>query len=225
MVTNDKRIRIMTGHYGSGKSEFSMNYVVKLREMVSGKVALADMDVVNVYFRTREKKAFLESLDIIPMGSSIEATSLDVPAISAQVKTPMNDSSYNYVIDLDGDNVGAKVIAGYRDLIKDGDYDLFFVVNANREKTQTAQEVIDYIAIIENASKLKVTGLVNNTHMIWDTTVDDILKGQEVVKDVSKALNIPVKYNTCIETLVDQLPEGLEGEIFPIKLYMRQDWM
>lgn len=215
----------MTGHYGSGKSEFAMNYVVKLRETVTGKVALADMDVVNVYFRTREKKDLMESLDIIPIGSSIEASSLDVPAISAFVKTPMHDKSYNYVIDLGGDNVGAKVIAGYKEHIEDGDYDLFFVVNANREKTQTAQEVIDYIKIIENASKLKVTGLVNNTHMIWDTTVDDILKGYGVVKEVSDALNIPVKYNTCIESLVDQVPEGLDGEIFPIKMYMRQEWM
>ncbi|MCG4470884.1 ATP-binding protein, partial [Lawsonibacter sp. DFI.6.74] len=88
-----KRIRIITGHYGSGKSEFAINYVTKLRKLVTGKVALSDLDVVNVYFRTREKKELLKSLDIIPIDSSIHAPNLDVPAISAQVMTPMNDKS------------------------------------------------------------------------------------------------------------------------------------
>ena len=91
MITNDKRIRIITGHYGSGKSEFAMNYVVKLRDMVSGKVAIADLDVVNVYFRTREKKELMKSLGIQPIDSSINAPTLDLPAVSAEVMSPMVD--------------------------------------------------------------------------------------------------------------------------------------
>lgn len=180
MINNDKRIRIITGHYGSGKSEFAINYVTKLRKLVTGKVALSDLDVVNVYFRTREKKELLKSLDIIPIDSSIHAPNLDVPAISAQVMTPMNDKSYNYVVDLGGDNVGARVMGRFSDLIEENDYDMFCVVNANREKTQTSQEVIEYIKAIEKASKLKVTGLINNTHLLKSTTVEDVLRGQEV---------------------------------------------
>ncbi|MDR0879080.1 MAG: ATP-binding protein [Clostridioides sp.] len=225
MITGDKRIRVITGHYGSGKSEFSMNYVVKLREMVEGKVALADMDVVNVYFRTREQSEFLESIGVEPISSSVNAPTLDIPAISAKVKTPMNDDSYSYVIDLGGDNVGARVLAGYRGLIKDGDYDFLCVVNANREKTQDLQQVMDYIKILEENSKLKVTGLVNNTHMIHDTTTEDIMRGYELCKEVSDKTGIPLKYNTCIENLVDELPADMDGEIFPINLYMRPDWL
>ena len=77
MVSNDKRIRIMIGHYGSGKSEFAMNYVTKLREEIDGKIALSDLDVVNVYFRTREKMNLLKSLIILPIDSSIDAPTLD----------------------------------------------------------------------------------------------------------------------------------------------------
>ncbi|GAA3654730.1 ATP-binding protein [Asaccharospora irregularis] len=225
MINNDKRIRIITGHYGSGKSEFAINYVTKLRKLVTGKVALSDLDVVNVYFRTREKKELLKSLDIIPIDSSIHAPNLDVPAISAQVMTPMNDKSYNYVVDLGGDNVGARVMGRFSDLIEENDYDMFCVVNANREKTQTSQEVIEYIKAIEKASKLKVTGLINNTHLLKSTTVEDVLRGQEVVREVSKELNIPIKYVACLEHLVEELPKDLEGEIFPISLYMRETWM
>jgi hypothetical protein len=225
MLTNDKRIRIITGHYGSGKSEVSMNYVTKLRTMSSKKVALADVDIVNVYFRTREKKDLLKSMDILAIDSSINATTLDLPAVSPQVMAPINDKAYDYVIDVGGDNVGARVIGRFSDLIKQHDYDMFCVVNANREKTQTAQEVIEHIKAIEKASNLKVTGLINNTHLIRQTTIDDVLKGQEVAKEVSNKLNIPIKYVACLEKMANDLPENLEGEILPIKLYMREDWM
>lgn len=225
MITNDKRIRIITGHYGSGKSEFSINYVTKLRNLVEGKVALADLDIVNVYFRTREKKELLKSLDIIPIDSSIHAPTLDLPAISAEVMTPLNDKSYNYVIDVGGDNVGARVMGRFSHLIEENGYDMFCVINANREKTQTAQEVIEHIKAIEKASNLKVTGLINNTHLIRSTTVEDILKGQEVANEVSKICNIPIRYVSCLEHLVDELPKDLECEVFPINLFMREDWM
>lgn len=225
MIRDDKRIRIIIGHYGSGKSEFAMNYVTKLRNEVEGKVALSDLDVVNVYFRTREKKDLLNSLDILPIYSSIDAPTLDLPAISPQIMAPITDSSYSYVMDVGGDNVGARVVGRFHELIEKADYDMFCVVNANREYTQSVEDVIGHIRAIEKSSGLKVTGLVNNTHLVRSTTVDDVLKGQKLVEQVSRQYNIPVKYIVCLEELVPQLPEDLEGEIFPIKLYMREAWM
>lgn len=225
MVNKDKRIRIITGHYGSGKSEVAVNYVVQLRKETEDKVALADLDVVNVYFRSRERKEEMKAMGIHPIDSSVDAPSLDLPAVSAEVTAPMNDKSYQYVIDLGGDKVGARVIARFRGSIPDDEYDLFFVVNANRERTQTAEEVMEYIDEIEASSQLKVTGLINNTHMLKATTVEDVLKGQEVSREVSKVRNIPIKYVACLREVANQLPEGLEGEILPIDLYMRDDWM
>jgi len=225
MILNDKRIRIIIGHYGSGKSEFSMNYVTRLRDLVDTKVAISDLDVVNVYFRTREKREFLKDNQILPIDSSVQATTLDLPAVSAQVTAPITDKSYNYVIDVGGDDVGARVLGRFSHLIEGDDYDMFCVVNANREKTQTAQEVINHIKSIEHTSRLKVTGLVNNTHLVRETTIDDIIKGNELVKEVSDLTGIPVRYVTCLESLRPQLPNNIEGEIFPIKLYMRENWM
>ena len=225
MIKDDKRIRLFIGHYGSGKSEVSINYVTRLRELVDGEVALADLDVVNVYFRSREKKDLMKKLGITPIDSSIETTTLDVPAVSAEVMRPLHDSNVNYVLDVGGDNVGGRVVGRFAQHFKSNDYDMFFVVNANREKTQTAKEVLGYIDAIEASSKLKVTGLVNNTHLLRETTVEDIFKGQEVVKEVSKIKNIPIKYVCCLESLVDKLPKDLEGDILPIKLYLREEWM
>lgn len=225
MIKDDKRIRLFIGHYGSGKSEVFINYVTTLRKQVEGEVALADLDVVNVYFRTREKKDLMKELGITPIDSSIETTTLDVPAVSAEIMRPLHDDSVNYVIDVGGDNVGGRVVGRFAKQFEQDDYDMFYVVNANREKTQTAKEVLGYIDAIEASSKLKVTGLVNNTHMLRETTVEDLLKGQEVAREVSKIRNIPIKYVCCLESLVDKLPTDLEGDILPIKLYLREDWM
>lgn len=225
MITNDKRIRIIIGHYGSGKSEFAMNYVTKLREFVDTKVAISDLDVVNVYFRTREKRDFLQSKNILPIDSSVQATSLDLPAVSAQVTAPITDSTYDYVVDVGGDDVGARVLGRFSHLVEEDDYDMFCVVNANREDTQSAEDVIKHIKSIEYTSRLKVTGLINNTHLVRETTIDDVLKGQALVTEVSKLTNIPIKYVTCLQSLIPQLPTDINGEIFPIKLYMRADWM
>lgn len=225
MITNDKRIRIIIGHYGSGKSEFSMNYVTKLRSLVDTNVAISDLDIVNVYFRTREKRDFLQSKNIMPIDSSVQATTLDLPAVSAQVTAPITDKSYDYVIDVGGDDVGARVLGRFSHLIEQGDYEMFCVINANREQTQNANDVIKHIKSIENASKLKVTGLINNTHLVRETTIEDILKGQDLAKEVSKLTNIPIRYVTCLESLIPQLPAPLDGEIFPINLYMRECWM
>lgn len=225
MIKDDKRIRLFIGHYGSGKSEVSINYVTKLREQVEGEVALADLDVVNVYFRSREKKDLMKDLGITPIDSSINTTTLDLPAVSAEIMRPLNDKSVNYVIDVGGDNVGGKVVGRFADQFNSNDYDMFYVVNANREKTQTAKEVLQYIDAIEATSKLKVTGLINNTHMLKETTVEDVLKGQYVAREVSKIRNIPIKYISCLESIVDKLPKDLEGDILPMKLYLREEWM
>ena len=224
MIKDDKRIRLFIGHYGSGKSEVSINYVTKLREQVEGEVALADLDVVNVYFRSREKKDLMKDLGITPIDSSINTTTLDLPAVSAEIMRPLNDKSVNYVIDVGGDNVGGKVVGRFANQFNSNDYDMFYVVNANREKTQTAKEVLQYIDAIEATSKLKVTGLINNTHMLKETTVEDVLKGQYVAREVSKIRNIPIKYISCLESIVDKLPKDLEGDILPMKLYLRE-WM
>ena len=225
MIKDDKRVRLFIGHYGSGKSEVSTNYVTRLREVVDGEVALADLDVVNVYFRTREKKDLMKQLGITPIDSSIQTTTLDVPAVSAEVMRPLHDDKVNYVLDVGGDNVGGRVVGRFAEHFKSDNYDMFFVINANREKTQTANEVLGYIDAIEASSKLKVTGLVNNTHLLRETTVEDVLKGQEVAREVSKIKNIPIKYVCCIENLVDKLPKDLEGDVLPIKMYLREEWM
>ena len=204
-------------------NEYKLIYTEGLE--VDGEVAFADLDIVNVYFRTREKKDELRSMGINPIDSSIETDTLDLPAVSAQIMTPLHNKDTNYVLDVGGDNVGTRVVGRFAEHFVEGEYDMFCVVNANREQTQTAEDVIKFIKSMEASSKLKVTGLINNTHFIRQTTVEYVLKGQKLVKEVSELTNIPIKYVSCLKELVDLLPSDLEGDILPIDLYMREIWM
>ncbi|WP_427339945.1 ATP-binding protein [Caloranaerobacter sp. DY30410] len=223
-MLNDKRIRIITGHYGSGKTEFAVNYAVKLANY-GRKVALADLDVVNPYFRSREKESLLSEMGIKVIGSSINALAADVPAVSAEIFAPLQNESYDVVLDVGGDPVGARALGRYHNYFKEGKYDMFFVINANRPETQEVENTIKYLREIERASRAKVTGLINNTHLLKSTTVEDVLKGQKLAEEVSKKLNIPIKYIVALEHVAKELPSNLKGEIFPITLYMREEWM
>ncbi len=223
-MEQDKRVRIITGHYGSGKTEFSINYVIGLAK--SGKkAAIADLDIVNPYFRSREEKGRMQRLGIrvvAPEGIYINA---DVPAVPADVYTLLQDESYEAVLDVGGDAAGARALGRYYDYLKRIEYEMFIVINANRPSTGSPQAVIEYIEGIEQAARVPATGLVNNTHMLRETTLEDVLRGQKIAEEVYRLRGLPVKYICAIEKIAEQIPKGLMGKVFPIRMYMRPDWL
>ncbi|MEA1975374.1 MAG: ATP-binding protein [Bacillota bacterium] len=227
-MLNDKRVRIIIGHYGSGKTEFAINYAMKLVKKFDNKVALADLDVVNPYFRSRERASELEAagIEVISSAKGNEFNNLNIPMVSAGILKLFQNETIESIIDVGGDSIGARPMVRYKNYLVDGKYDMFAVINRYRDQTSTLEGVVKHIKEIEAVSQAKVTGLINNTHLMRETTVEDVLYGQEIVKEVSKLLNIPIKYVCALESVAKELNnESLDGEIFPIKLYMRPDWM
>ena len=220
----NNRIRIIIGHYGSGKTEFSVNYAIKLKE-VFDKVTLADLDVVNPYFRSRQQEEMLTRKGITVIGSSIKGSGSDLPAVSGGVLGPLQSEDTQVILDVGGDSAGARTLGRYGEYFSEGNYDMFCVVNANREQTSTVEGILRHVYAIEKTAKAKVTGIINNTHLLWDTTVEEVLKGQELCKEAAEKLNVPIKYVAAIEEVANKLPSDIEGEIFPIKMYMREKWM
>ncbi len=221
----DKRLVIVIGHYGSGKTEFSVNYAVKMKEIFEN-VNIADLDIVNPYFRSREKRDFFEKIGIKVFDSSIKNTAVDIPALPAQLMGVILDPNEKSVLDVGGDPVGARVLARYSEQIKNVEYDMFFVINGNRPETNTTEGVLKYLRMIESTSRLKVTGLINNTHMLKDTTAEDVEFGHELTKKVSWETDIPIRYEAVIKETAGKIKsEEILEKLFPINLYMREEWM
>ena len=226
MVADDRRIRIITGHYGSGKTEFAVNYVKKLRESVDGRVAIADLDIVNVHFRSREKKEELEEKGIQVIASNLDTAVADVPAVSGAMTMPVINKEYQYVVDLGGNDVGTLVLGRIKPLLDHAEADFFMVVNAYRPNTSTPEGIIEQMENLEYAAGLKVTGFINNTNLVRETTAECLLHGDEVLKEVTKRTGVPVKYVSYVkDVMTEEIPEGLSGELFPMEFNMRKTWM
>lgn len=219
----DNRLTIITGHYGSGKTEFAVNYSIESLNYYQ-KVILADLDIVNPYFRSREKATFLKNMGIRVIGSSMMNSSMEIPALTADINGAIDDKTSKTILDVGGDPVGARVLARYSNQIILQGYDMFIVVNANRPETQTVEAVKKYITNIEFSSKLKISGIINNTHMLRSTSIDDFFRGHELCQLVSEQTGLPVVYESAIRSIADKIKDpGIK--IFPIDLYMRENWM
>lgn len=219
----EKRINIFTGHFGSGKTEVAVNYAFKLAERNS-KVAIVDLDIVNPYFRTADAKKELENAGIKVILPMYANTNVDVPALPAEINTLFEEKDYKVVLDVGGDDLGARVLARYNDEIIHDDYEMHFVVNLKRPMTDTLEKVEMMIAEIEFSSKLKVTKLVNNTNMLHETNADEILKAQEIINEISSRLSIPVGFISGFDETLRTIPNNTGLELFPMKKYIKLPW-
>lgn len=223
-----KRITIITGFYGTGKSEFSINYAVKLSKEVED-LAIIDLDIINPYFRSREKEDLFNEHGIKLMSSAYKGKStLDVPAVSPEIMVPLRNKSYDVIVDLGGDTGGIRVMRGFKGLIeKEDNFDIFYVLNSARPENDSAEKTIDHIEQLENEIGLPINGIINNSHLSKSTTFEIVKNGNQVSQEVSKAKNIPIIYNSVNQKLLDgdDRFNDLEGEIFPLNISLRGDWM
>ena len=217
------RIRIFVGHFGSGKTEIAINYAIKLLEQ-GKKVAIVDLDIVNPYFCIRGIKDLLEKKGIRVIASKPSYMNAELMAVPAEVNSIFNDKSYEVVIDVGGDYAGALVLGQYLRYFSEENYGMYFVVNNNRPLTSDWMNTVEYIKNIERASRLKVTDLISNTNLSYETEVQHILDGDKVINELSQRTGIPYKYTVCRKDLLDRIEGKVEGELFPINIFMKKPW-
>lgn len=227
-----KRITAIAGHYGSGKTEFSVNLALDLKKE-KDKVAILDMDIANPYFRSRERQKMMEAegINVIFNTYGFDITE-DLPAITAALRGPLENEEFTAVVDVGGNDSGARVLKQFEKYFRRDDCELLCVLNANRPETDTVEGMLEHLHSIEIETGLKFHGIINNTHLLRETTANDIIKGYKLCREVSDKLGIPIVWNTCHEKLVNDLNDlitrdGIEGleNIYPIKLYMRPTWL
>ena len=215
-----KRITLMCGHYGSGKKEIAINYALKLKEAYGASV-ICDMDIVNPYFRTNDAVSFLKDEGVSVIAPEYANTNLDLYAPFCRGVCGGAYRAYRGGGDGGGDDDGAIALGQFYPYISKEDYEMFFVINALRPDTSSAEDVIKLIKDIEYASRCKVTSIVNNTNLSYLSSVKDIKDSLNLIDEVSNLTGIKVKYISGTEDILSELPEELKEKLFPIKLFMQ----
>lgn len=190
---SQKRITVFTGHYGSGKTEIAVNYVLQCQHDYS-ETTIVDLDFVNPYFRSREARKMLESTGIKVVASAEEYFDTDVPALSPLIPGVLKNANSRVIVDLGGDDTGARAIGRFKSYIPESDYELCFVVNPYRPFTSGIEEVKSVLSAIEKSSRLKVSSLVSNPNLLRETTVRDVLDGHRTVTQWAEELGYAVKF-------------------------------
>lgn len=216
------RLSVVVGHFGSGKTEFAVNLALALRRRYD-RVALADLDVVDPYFRSRECKPLLEEKGIRLISSSIFCHDADLPSMPAEVNVLLDDKDLWGVLDIGGDPSGARVLARYRRSLTAEGARLLCVINQSRPLSDTADKCIGYLRAMEKACGMAMDALVNNTHCCHLTELEDILRGADMARQVSEKTGIPLLCHCVPRALAEEAAARLD-HVFPMDLYMKKPW-
>ncbi len=212
-----KRVTLFAGHYGSGKTNIAVNYALKLR--ADGKpVVIADLDIVNPYFRTKDSEKELTEAGIRLISSQYASSNVDLPALPQDVYSIVDNNTEYAVMDIGGDDRGAYALGRYADsLKKENNYEMFMVINMYRPLTRDVESTLEVMAEIEAACSMKFTAIVNNSNIGEETTSQDVLDSLDYANDVSKATGLPVRLTTVDEKLYNNLYGKVEN-LMPLRL-------
>jgi len=215
---------VICGNYGSGKSEVSINLAASKRSN-GYTVRLADLDLVNPYFRSREARAVLEALGIEVILPDLKYFHADLPILSRNVAGMIKGGTSLNILDVGGDDVGARVLSALADAFVGQPVSVLQVVNPNRPQTRTMEGVGRIRAGIEAASRLKVTGWVGNANLIDETDVETILEGYAFLQELSKASGLPIAFITAPEDLrADDALKRVDVPILSIRRQLVPPW-
>lgn len=202
---NFKRITLLCGHYGSGKTNVAVNFAYELKKRHE-RTAIADLDIVNPYFRTKDSAAELAEHGIELICSDYAGSNVDIPALPQQMYKITDDRSEHFIIDVGGDDRGALALGRIApEIIKENNYEMLMVINCYRPLTRTAEATLEVMREIEFAGGIKFTGLVNNSNLGEETSVRDVLASLDYATEVSRLSGLPITATT--------VEHGLFGEL------------
>jgi hypothetical protein len=225
-----KRMTIVTGHYGSGKTEFSVSLAMRLsreRERMYPRLAIVDMDIVNPYFRSRERMDLLENAGMKVYGGIYKTEiTAELPELSADIRAPLEDKGCRVIIDVGGNDSGAKVLNQFRKYFTPEETAVVAVLNFNRFETRDVDSALSHVQAIEAVTGLSVEGVVNNTHLLRETTAAIIIQGHRLCQELCEKAGKALWCDCYPEQLVSpEALKGLSGCLMPLGLYMRPSWL
>ena len=218
MSINEKRVTLFAGHYGSGKTNLAVNYALMLRQLHEH-VVIADLDIVNPYFRTKDSAELLRQSGIEIVSPEFANSNVDLPALPAELYGVVQNRQRYAVLDIGGDDRGAYALGRYAPyILEENDYEMIFVANFCRPLTQTPEEALEVMREIELAGGIHFTAIANNTNLGPLTAPETVYEGLEKAEALSKLCGLPVIFTSAEKALAQRL--DICG-LMPIELQKR----
>lgn len=212
-----KRLTLLCGHYGSGKTNIAVNMAMDLRRRKE-RVAVADLDIVNPYFRTKDSSDDFSHAGIRLICSSFANSNLDLPAMPQDLYAITDDKNLSVILDIGGDDRGALALGRIAPAVmQENDYEMLMVINGRRPLTPDAESTVEVMREIECACGIGFTGIINNTNLGEETTADVVLGSIPYAEATAKLSGLPLVMTTVEESLFDELKWKI-GDLFPLKL-------
>ena len=213
----NKRVLLLCGHYGSGKTNIAVNLAQAIkREYLT--VTLADLDIVNPYFRSKDSATELEEAGIRLICSNYANSNVDIPALPPDLYALTDDRRMKAIIDVGGDDRGALVLGRLAPaILAENDYEMLMVINCYRPLTRDAASTLEVMREIESAGGIRFTALINNSNLGVETTAEDVLASMRYADEVAAMSGLPVVMTTADENLQEELKDKIPT-LFPLKL-------
>ena len=212
-----KRLTLFAGHYGSGKTNIALNYAYWLKEQGKA-VTIADLDIVNPYFRVKDSEEMLRKDGIELISSRFANSNVDLPAMPKETYGLVADKSRWGVLDIGGDDRGAPTLGRYvPEILEEDNYEFLLVANRSRPLTRTPEDTVEVMWEIYEACGLRFTALVNNTNLGLETKLEDVLDSMDYIRRLSEITGLPVKM-TCIRRELYEAAREKIPDLFPLEL-------
>ena len=212
-----KRITLLCGHYGSGKTNVAVNMAYDQKAKYD-RVAIADLDIVNPYFRTKDSAEDFKAQGIELICSEYAGSNVDIPALPQQIYSICDQKDKQVIIDVGGDDRGAYALGRIAPgILEENNYEMLFVINCFRPLTRDAESTIEVMREIEDAAKIKFTAIVNNSNLGEETKREDVLKSLAYAEEISQKTGLPIKCTSVYNKLYDDLKNEISN-LFSLKL-------
>ena len=219
-LTTLNRITLVTGHYGCGKTNLSLNLALDFARR-GEKCAVVDLDIVNPYFRSSDYDELLEKNGVRLIAPRYARSALDVPSLPAEIYSVFDSIDGRVIIDVGGDDAGATALGRYAAKFAGLEYTMLYVVNKYRPLTAESGEAAELLSEIETASRLKATAVVNNSHRMGGTAGETILSSVEYAEEAARMLGLPLLFTTAPRAIANKLTCP---DIYPVDIHVRTPW-
>jgi hypothetical protein len=210
------RVTLFAGHYGSGKTSVAVNYALWLKKGHQ-KVIIADLDIVNPYFRTKDSAQMLKRSEIKLISSDYANSNVDIPAVPGEINAIFDERDAYAVIDVGGDDRGAYALGRYHEQLHRTDAAAYIVVNMYRPLSRDVEATIKIKCEIEAAARIEFSGIINNSNLGNATTASDVMNSLPYAAQISKRTGLPIVMTTVQRSLAPGLASNIQN-IFPIDL-------